>query len=70
MSGVEDPISVGAPAAAPARFVTVTKGDTPSAGARAECGNANAYMKIFEADESMLSHPDKTYPGQVLRNPD
>jgi nucleoid-associated protein YgaU len=25
---------------------------------------------IFEANTPMLSHPDKIYPGQVLRIPD
>ncbi|WP_152219399.1 peptidoglycan-binding protein LysM [Pseudomonas sp. SCB32] len=71
VSGVEDHISVAA-AAVPlpeAPFVTVKKGDTLSAIAKAEYGNANAYMKIFEANKPMLSHPDKIYPGQVLRIP-
>ncbi len=67
---VEDQISVSAPAATPARFVTVKKGDTLSAIAKAEYGNANAYNKIFEANKPMLSHPDKIYPGQVLRIPE
>ncbi|MDE3739137.1 MULTISPECIES: peptidoglycan-binding protein LysM [Pseudomonas] len=67
---VEDQISVSAPAVAPARFVTVKKGDTLSAIAKTEYGNANAYMKIFEANKPMLSHPDKIYPGQVLRIPE
>jgi nucleoid-associated protein YgaU len=66
---VEDRISVTTPAPA-ARFVTVKKGDTLSAIAKAEYGNANAYMKIFEANKPMLSHPDKIYPGQVLRTPE
>ncbi|MHC5347616.1 peptidoglycan-binding protein LysM [Metapseudomonas furukawaii] len=66
---VEDRIRVSAPAPA-ARFVTVKKGDTLSAIAKAEYGNANAYMKIFEANKPMLSHPDKIYPGQVLRIPE
>lgn len=66
---VEDRISVTTPAPA-ARFVTVKKGDTLSAIAKAEYGNANAYMKIFEANKPMLSHPDKIYPGQVLRIPE
>ncbi|WP_417706877.1 peptidoglycan-binding protein LysM [Pseudomonas sp.] len=65
---VEDQINVTTPAPA-ARFVTVNKGDTLSAIAKAEYGNANAYMKIFEANKPMLSHPDKIYPGQVLRIP-
>ncbi len=65
---VEDRITV-VTAAPEARFVTVKKGDTLSAIAKAEYGNANAYMKIFEANKPMLSHPDKIYPGQVLRIP-
>ncbi|WP_375740476.1 peptidoglycan-binding protein LysM [Pseudomonas boanensis] len=67
---VEDHITVNAPATVPARFVTVKKGDTLSAIAKAEYGNANAYMKIFEANKPMLAHPDKIYPGQVLRIPE
>ncbi len=66
---VDDQISVTTPAPE-ARFVTVKKGDTLSAIAKAEYGNANAYMKIFEANKPMLSHPDKIYPGQVLRIPE
>ncbi|MBD9577044.1 peptidoglycan-binding protein LysM [Pseudomonas sp. BGr12] len=69
VSGVEDHITVATPAPE-ARFVTVKRGDTLSAIAKAEYGNANAYMKIFEANKPMLSHPDKIYPGQVLRIPE
>ncbi len=32
-------------------------------------GDANQYMKIFEANKPMLTHPDKIYPGQMLRIP-
>jgi nucleoid-associated protein YgaU len=66
---VKDEITVTTPAAA-ARFVTVKKGDTLSAIAKAEYGNANLYPKIFEANKPLLSHPDKIYPGQVLRIPE
>ncbi|MFS2125067.1 peptidoglycan-binding protein LysM [Pseudomonas sp. Pseusp97] len=69
VSGVEDHITVATPAAE-ARFVTVKKGDTLSAIAKAEYGNANLYNKIFEANKPLLSHPDKIYPGQVLRIPE
>ncbi|WP_339488738.1 peptidoglycan-binding protein LysM [Pseudomonas sp. EL_65y_Pfl2_R95] len=68
VSEVEDKITVATPAPE-ARFVTVKKGDTLSAIAKAEYGNANDYNKIFEANKPMLSHPDKIYPGQVLRIP-
>ena len=47
----------------------VKKGDTLSKIAKEFYGNANAYMKIFEANKPMLSHPDKIYPGQNLRIP-
>ena len=29
-------------------------------------GDPNKYQAIFEANEPMLSHPDKIYPGQKL----
>lgn len=51
------------------RFHTVKKGDTLSAIAKATLGNANRYNEIFEANRPMLSHPDKIYPGQMLRIP-
>lgn len=50
-------------------FHTVVKGDTLSAIAKKTLGNANRYNEIFEANRPMLSHPDKIYPGQVLRIP-
>jgi nucleoid-associated protein YgaU len=65
---VED--AVKTPAAEPESvFHTVAKGDTLSAIAKKHYGDANAYMKIFEANKPMLSHPDKIYPGQMLRIP-
>ena len=62
----------GAAAAAPAaaaRTYTVKAGDTLSAIAKEHLGNANAYMKIFEANRDQLSDPDKIKPGQVLTIP-
>lgn len=50
-------------------FYTVQKGDTLSAIARRQYGDANAYPRIFEANRPMLEHPDRIYPGQVLRIP-
>ena len=52
-----------------AQYHDVVRGDTLSHIAKEYYGNANAYMKIFEANEPMLSHPDKIYPGQKLRIP-
>ncbi len=65
---VQDQLGVIEPAVEPV-FYTVVKGDTLSKVAKEQYGNANAYMKIFEANKPMLSHPDKIYPGQMLRIP-
>jgi nucleoid-associated protein YgaU len=48
---------------------TVEKGDTLSKIAKEVYGDAMKYPVIFEANKPMLSHPDKIYPGQVLRIP-
>lgn len=48
---------------------TVKPGDTLSKIAKEHLGNANAYMKIFEANKDQLTDPDKIKPGQVLRIP-
>ena len=63
---------VGGPAAAAAsaaKTYTVKAGDTLSAIAKAQLGDANAYMKIFNANKDQLSDPDKIKPGQVLKLP-
>lgn len=48
---------------------TVVRGDTLSKIAKAFYGDAGKYPVIFEANKPMLSHPDKIYPGQMLRIP-
>ena len=50
-------------------FYPVASGDTLSGIAKRLYGDANKYSRIFEANRPMLSHPDKIYPGQVLRVP-
>ena len=62
-------------AAAPAKepvLYTVKKGDTLWAIAESQYGKGKGvkHTVIFEANRPMLSHPDKIYPGQVLRIPD
>jgi nucleoid-associated protein YgaU len=52
-----------------AKFYTVVSGDTLSKISNKQYGDANKYMVIFEANKPMLAHPDKIYPGQVLRIP-
>lgn len=51
------------------QFHTVVSGDTLSKIAQDFYGSANKYPVIFEANKPMLTHPDKIYPGQVLRIP-
>lgn len=63
------PAAAAAGAAGAARTYTVKAGDTLSGIAKSELGNANAYMKIFEANKDQLSDPDKIKPGQVLKLP-
>lgn len=52
-----------------AQFHSVEKGDSLSKIAKKYYGNAMKYPVIFEANKPMLTHPDKIYPGQVLRIP-
>ena len=65
---VNDLMTVATPADE-SQYHTVVRGDTLSAIAKKFYGNANAYNKIFEANTPMLGHPDKIYPGQLLRIP-
>lgn len=65
---VNDMMTVAQPADE-SQYHTVVRGDTLSAIAKKFYGNANAYPKIFEANKPMLTHPDKIYPGQMLRIP-
>ena len=68
VAGVQDEIETSEPADQ-SQYHLVVRGDTLSAIAKTYYGNANAYPKIFEANKPMLAHPDKIYPGQLLRIP-
>jgi len=62
-------------AAAPAKeptLYTVQKGDNLWKIAEKSYGKGKGAKNniIFEANKPMLTHPDKIYPGQVLRIPD
>lgn len=48
---------------------TVKSGDTLSKIAKEHLGDANAYMKIFDANKDQLTDPDMIKPGQVLKIP-
>ena len=69
VSKVEDLLTVAAGGGSVSKFRAVKSGDTLSKIAKEEYRDANAYMKIFEANKPMLSDPDKIYPGQTLRIP-
>lgn len=70
VSEVNNQIEVAAPTTE-ARMYTVQSGDTLWKIAETMYGKGKGaqYNVIFEANMPMLSHPDKIYPGQVLRIP-
>jgi nucleoid-associated protein YgaU len=68
VAAVNDLITVASPAPE-AQYHTVVSGDNLSKIAKKFYGDANKYPVIFEANKPMLSHPDKIYPGQMLRIP-
>ncbi|MGI6246760.1 MAG: peptidoglycan-binding protein LysM [Pseudochelatococcus sp.] len=70
VAAVESEIKVDTPAAE-ATFYTVVKGDTlwKIAETHYGAGKGAKYEVIFEANKPLLNHPDKIYPGQVLRIP-
>lgn len=58
------------PSLAPAvQSYSVKSGDTLSKISKQFYGDANKYMKIYEANRDTLSDPDKIKPGQVLKIP-
>lgn len=58
------------PAATPAfKTYVVQKGDSLSKIAKHEYGNANAWRKIFEANQDIIKNPDLIHPGQTLKIP-
>lgn len=65
---VDDQLAVEAPAP-PAIHHSVVSGDSLSKISLANYGSMQAYDVIFEANKPMLEHPDRIYPGQVLRIP-
>jgi nucleoid-associated protein YgaU len=66
---VDDQLTVVQAETPPSSFYEVKAGDSLSKIAKSVYGDANTYMKIFEANKPMLSDPNKIYPGQKLRIP-
>ena len=68
VASVSDTITVTNPEPE-STFHEVKSGDTLSKISLAVYGDAMKYNVIFEANQPMLTHPDKIYPGQILRIP-
>ena len=68
VSSVNDKLVVTKPEPE-SQWHTVVSGDSLSKIAKKFYGDANKYPVIFDANKPMLNHPDKIYPGQVLRIP-
>ena len=51
------------------QMYAVVSGDNLSKISKQFYGTPNKYTQIFEANKPMLTHPDKIYPGQMLRIP-
>ena len=68
VSAVNDMLVVNQPQEE-SQWHTVVSGDNLSKIAKKFYGDANKYPTIFEANKPMLTHPDKIYPGQMLRIP-
>lgn len=61
--------AANAVATAGSKTYTVKAGDTLSKIAKEQLGDPNKYPILFEANRSILTDPDKIYPGQVLKIP-
>jgi LysM repeat protein len=63
-------IGIDASLPVPAKIHEVVGGDTLSKIAKKFYGDANKYMKIFEANKDQLKDPDKIKVGQKLKIPE
>ena len=50
-------------------YYTIVKGETLGKISKRFLGTAKRYTEIFELNKGTLHHPDKIYPGQVIRIP-
>jgi nucleoid-associated protein YgaU len=51
------------------RSYVVVKGDSLSAIAKREYGDAKEWRRIYDANRDIIKDPDLIYPGQTLRLP-
>ena len=63
-------IGIDASLPVPAKVYEVVAGDTLSKISKKFYGDANKYMKIFEANKDQLKDPDKINVGQKLKIPE
>jgi nucleoid-associated protein YgaU len=68
-SDVQGGASSTAPAAQVYETYEVKSGDNLSKIAKRVYGDANAWKRIFEANQDVLKDPDKIFPGQKLKIP-
>ena len=68
VASVNDLMTVSAPEPESQMHIVVS-GDNLSKISKQYYDTPNKYQQIFEANRPMLTHPDKIYPGQVLRIP-
>ena len=68
VSSVNDMMTVSTQEPESQMYIVVS-GDNLSKISKQFYGTPNKYPQIFEANKPMLTHPDKIYPGQVLRIP-
>jgi len=68
-SDVQGGASSTAPAAQAYELYVVVSGDSLSKIAKHYYGDANAWKRIFEANQDILKDPNKIYPGQKLKIP-
>ena len=68
VASVNDLMTVSAPEPESQMHIVVS-GDNLSKISKQYYDTPNKYQQIFEANQPMLTHPDKIYPGQVLRIP-
>ena len=66
---VDSTAQSAAPSANGASTYTVQAGDSLSKISKKYYGDANQYMKIFEANRDALNDPNKIFPGQTLKIP-